>query len=324
MCELSTEGRSREVAGQSTLWPAASLDGESLAKTSVRRAKAQVSNTANEADFGARCSESSEKSDRDGYSLRTSLLSELAELTSCSLIWSRSATPAGRSWWVLGRSARRTDGIGSGSSDGWATPSAAGFTAVDVPKMLDRRNRLKESKKNGNGFGLTLEQQIAVMNWPTPRAEDSESCGQHADRAPQTLTAAARLWPTQNAMDADRGAESKETKAARGEGGLNLISTVKEWQTPAASMADAGARTRSGNRKGELLLAGQVWATPAAQDAKNDPLPPSQEIRDSVVGDVMRGLPAQTNSSTNGKSRGSLNSAWVGSLMGFPVGWTDL
>lgn len=63
----------------------------------------------------------------------------------------------------------------------WPTPDASGFGAKDIPKMLARRERIKATGKNGNGFGLTIAQAVVIeegggqlnpgwvewlMNWP--------------------------------------------------------------------------------------------------------------------------------------------------------------
>ena len=169
------------------------------------------------------------------------------------------------------------------------------------------------------------------------------------------------------------------------------------WQTPSASCSEAGATSRSGDRKGELLLGGQArqWATPKAEErqqqnsqddyaslskqvtnwptpnqtdykgasqppgrrpecdddlpsrvAASQPAPDSPqkvtvncacghqwESTDPVYltelcpsckriqsGEVTfhYGPPAQESPSTPGKPRGSLNSAWVMQLMGWP------
>lgn len=50
-----------------------------------------------------------------GLALRTCLVSELAALTGFSMSWRMEATPAGRSWWVLGAPAPHTGGTGCGS-----------------------------------------------------------------------------------------------------------------------------------------------------------------------------------------------------------------
>lgn len=55
------------------------------------------------------------------------------------------------------------------------------------------------------------------------------------------------------------------------------------------------------------------WPTPAAQDAKNSTLPPSQVTRDTVPGQLLR----------EGET-GEINPGWYEALMGFPIGWTDL
>lgn len=60
---------------------------------------------------------SSEKSALVGSLLRTALISELGALTPSSLHWKHSATPAGRSWYVLGTSEPTTKGRDAGSSD---------------------------------------------------------------------------------------------------------------------------------------------------------------------------------------------------------------
>jgi hypothetical protein len=48
------------------------------------------------------------------------------------------------------------------------------------------------------------------------------------------------------------------------------VAIVAQWQTPSANLGSAGCSSRSGGRKGELLLTGQVraqWPTPVANDA---------------------------------------------------------
>lgn len=52
------------------------------------------------------------------------------------------------------------------------TPSSSNFSAVDVPRMLERRRKLKGKHGNGNGFGLTLGQYLAVEFYKTPSTRD--------------------------------------------------------------------------------------------------------------------------------------------------------
>lgn len=204
-----------------------------------------------------------------GCSLRTSLVYELAAMTGYTMRWTRSVTPSGRSWWALRLSARLIDETESGL---W-------------PTVMNREH-------GGNAM----------------------DGGSHSRKAALSQG----RFPTPNAWGAHQGAESRETKAKRNAGGVNLREACNWptaqsadgkrtsetmmggnptlrgealWCSPNASPAEAGSSSRSGNRIGELLLAGQC----------------------------RRGQP-----STNGKRRGSLNPAWVSQLMGYPDGWLDL
>ena len=61
----------------------------------------------------------------------------------------------------------------------WATPSASGFEARDVNRMMERREECRQRTGNGNGFGLTLGQQVATLG-PTSNGSpaSTESGGQ--------------------------------------------------------------------------------------------------------------------------------------------------
>ncbi len=51
---------------------------------------------------------------------------------------------------------------GAAQLAGWATPSGSGFEVQDVEAMMARRAECKERTGNGNGFGLTLGQQVVA------------------------------------------------------------------------------------------------------------------------------------------------------------------
>lgn len=78
----------------------------------------------------SKLSASSEKAALVGSLLKTALISELGELTPSSLHWKHSATPAGRSWYVLGTSEPIMSGPEAGSlaatSPKFHTPTAMG------------------------------------------------------------------------------------------------------------------------------------------------------------------------------------------------------
>jgi hypothetical protein len=115
-------------------------------------------------------------------------------------------------------------------------------------------------------------------SWLTPRANepeaDSNFVARNADRGEHchvSLTMQAKAWATPRA-EMDSGAHRGKPDT--------LHSQIKAWATP-EGMA-GGKTSRGGNRKGELLLTGQV-----KQDAS-----------------------------------GKLNPRWVETLMGLPIGWT--
>lgn len=171
-----------------------------------------------------------EKFDPLGCSLRTSLASALQQRTRCSLTWTRRATPAGRSWWVLTTLERPTEGSASGS---WATPRVSVLdghaTPMDCPT---------------HGWDLPAQAQ----HWASPQARDWKDSGptQGNRKSPNIGTQATRLsceagppdpesssgsgrlrdWPTVQARDHKGPAPQGHTK-----GGRDLTS-------------EAGARTR--------------------------------------------------------------------------------
>lgn len=138
---------------------------------------------------------------------------------------------------------------------GWPTPSANQFEC-DETKMMERRERCKESTGNGNGFGLTTAQAVMLAGWSTPRAEDAESAGtRHSRGVADTLTAQAVLtgWATPQARDhfpahLDEYVEAKKAEghgmanlndqaslAATGPGPIGFLLGLNGWETCPAS-----------------------------------------------------------------------------------------
>src|SRR4029434_5502383 len=100
----------------------------------------------------------------------------------------------------------------------------------------------------------------ACSLWPTARAEDSESCGNHPG-ATDSLTGATRNWPTPH-TNCTTGAGSQGR-----DGGDNLQTTVDLWQTPATD----SFRSRGGDRKDEMGLDQEArhWKTPHGMSNKD-------------------------------------------------------
>lgn len=227
---------------------------------------------------------SSENSDPVGSLLRTCLLSELAVLTGCSATWKLSATPAGRSWWVLRTSAPSTGDDGSGSSLG------------PTPTVTGNNNRRGVSDTSGDGLATAIK---------------------------------SSLGPTPTAALAEAGAKSR-SGARIGELLLTgRVTAAAMGPTPTVSDATTGGCYGRGNPK----LSGAVRSmgcTPTANDAKNDSLPPAIGRRDTLAGDLSRlsdspsRPPVQppggsTNGSPRGSSRPRLNAVWVAEYMGLPT-----
>jgi hypothetical protein len=154
-------------ADESTESPAASAVETSPSPASKRGSRG----TRKAGLRGATCSGSSADSDPVGSSLRTFLLCELSRLTGYSLHWKESATPAGRSWWVLGRAARPTSGTGCGSLEGWPTPRSA-----DANRGPDY-GATANHEGGGNLMGRIVVTLLAdagdAKAWVTPSAADN-------------------------------------------------------------------------------------------------------------------------------------------------------
>lgn len=179
---------------QATLWP--SDAGESTSLPEASRARTSVAPDAGlgfpglAPACGTKCSASCARCDPLGSSLRTFLLSACEALTSWSLVWKRRAIPSCRlSWWVLGRSGRRTSESGPGSSPDWPTPmvnDATGSThcysggdhdkiALKLPGAVrwwptaHGMGNLENPRRNGP-TGNELGRAVTAEGWPTPTA----------------------------------------------------------------------------------------------------------------------------------------------------------
>lgn len=129
------------------------------ARTPAAPTPAARASTGSAPDCSSRQSDSSASADLLGAALRTSLASELAALTGCSPSWKLSATPAGRSWWVLSMPARRTGDSGCGSLLPTCRVSQGAYT---------RDGKTKRAR-------LTLEGIVLGKMLPTPTARDWRS-----------------------------------------------------------------------------------------------------------------------------------------------------
>jgi hypothetical protein len=186
----------------------------------------------------------------------------------------------------------------------------------------------------------------ASSYWPTATSMDQKSSGVSANRTPEsgrhsgtTLTDATRDWPTPRTITG--GAETAEREQELGRtrsGGGDLQAASLMWQTPEDSTG--GNVSRSGDRKGELLLAGQAgaWAknlypTPSATRyglSQNEGEVPHERPSAGTpsLESWASSLPAQMTKKSGTASlkqhltsHPRLNPSFVSWLMGYPWYW---
>jgi hypothetical protein len=140
-------------------------------------------------------------------------------------------------------------------------------TAHDDGKSPGAHLRMKQrmGERDGTFANRTAITSLAVkvQTWPTPRAEDAESAGNHPG-ATDSLTGAAKEWPTPSARDWKSGEASQETMD-RNARPLNEVATL--WTTPQAhdtAPGDPNRVNRYGTKHGARNLTDDVtlWSTP--------------------------------------------------------------
>lgn len=190
------------------------------------------------------------------------------------------------------------------------------------------RRRKSARRTRGKGCSSSL--------WPTARAEDSASCGNHPD-ATDSLTGITKQWTTPRTITG--GGESGERKKALGRtesGGGGLQAQATNWHTPTANddnkSAEAHlamkARMKGGARKAITSLAVEVkvWPTPKSRDTKGQSQRGQHGLKDALP-NMAESFPPDPATATDGhdcspKCR-RLNPRFVAWLMGLPPDWTS-
>jgi hypothetical protein len=196
------------------------------------------------------------------------------------------------------------------------------------------------SYSNGK-FGENLREKAA--NWPTPRSEDSESCGNHPG-AVDSLTGATRQWATPDANTWKGGNPERVGRFGTKHGGANLADDVTLWRTPdvpnggrtmSAEYVAANGATDKGKRqvglKNQAKYSELAWSTPKARDSKSEEgeagmmrqSPDLNVIACHFFRPAPQTPPPGSESSPNAPtSRRRLNPNFVDWLMALPPGWT--
>ena len=99
-------------------------------------------------------------------------------------------------------------------------------------------------------------------SWPTARAEDSESCGNHPN-AQDSLGGASRNWTTPRGTDAKCGTEYTDDMT-----GKDLAKDATAfWKTPHGMSGMDASGKRGGPGGGEFAKQANNWTTPQAHDS---------------------------------------------------------
>jgi len=199
-----------------------SSQGDSPARTSVTRTPVPRGSMVQGADSSSSCSESSARLDRLGLSLRTHLRCALEAQTGYSMNWKDRATPAGRSWWVLGMSSHPTDGTASGLLP---TPATRDYKDCGAPAEMRRKSP-------------QTSQLLLAEKLPTPSASEygtnqGGAAGRVGEKRPSLRL---MLTPTSTAnlnspsMDKWAGARAlREMMESLGVGGTVALAHIYEW-----------------------------------------------------------------------------------------------
>lgn len=295
------------MSEQLTLWP-----GAFPASPSASRGSARASRTP--AGCGPRCSGSCPSCDPVGCSLRTCLASGLSDLTGCSKTWSRKATPAGRSWWVLMTLAPRTGASGCGSLAAWPT--------VD---SFNRKSRkaltasVANGRRSGGGNSSTLGLEQAASPFPPPELPPT------SEQAPALRRQVSILWPTATAQDAAQsGAAGYSTESGRHPGTTLTDAASGLWASPQAGdwrgLGEATPGHSPQLRHSAGLLAQGSHST-HGRSPDSWPTPLSQPASEASHGQISGTF--RTQMERKGV-RGVLHSRWVAQLMGYPSDWCDV
>lgn len=222
----------------------------------------------------------------------------------------------------------------------WRTSQLSLFQAEGSMKFLDRWTRAG-SIVNGIAYRhqplAPLTAATASGLLPTPRGEDSQSCGGHGNKI-DSLTAFTKLLPTPTADS------STERLNKYKQGGTPLTAAYRTWPTPKASPSgpDFAKATRPGTGGDDLptAVARTMLPTPTASRTGDYTIDgKTGKKRASLQGVAKQMVPTPDANCHKGGNRkgqltdpscgvtpdgGQLNPTWVEWLMGYPLGWTDL
>lgn len=207
------------------------------------------------------------------------------------------------------------------SAGEWQTAKAT-YSERSLEAHEAAKERAKEKHAAGlygKGCGvptmddLQTQAKALARDWMTPKALESAGAanrtttGRPIEMSTHLSTQAA-MWPTATASNPNEG-ETLESWTARRERLKETANNGNGCETPLA-----------------IAVKMDQWPTPTSRDHKSTQASPETMERNArplseVVGHTA-GPPDPESPSTPGKPRGSLNSAWVAQLMGWPDSYT--
>lgn len=238
-----------------------------------------------------------------------------------------------RAAWIRRLFSRTFDHSRSGDFVDWWTllvgdSRVSHFQALDnekEPKTLDICGRQSSEDSESAYLESLFSRTLMESCTPNPRAITAFS------------TMSLATWKNWITEQQRLGLVREKSGRPTGDDGGSFSEFVKLWPTPRAMSGGAESakrkkelgRTQSGG--GCLQSAVKDWPTPSARDWKDTP--GMSIVRPDRAGSARKAdqLPravfnTQTDPDHNTKTsrRVYLNPAWVETLMGFPIGWTDL
>lgn len=201
--------------------------------------------------------------------------------------------------------------------------SATGSSFWPTATATDSKSSARHSTTTGvMHSGTTLTD--AIKRWPTPRSEDSESCGNHPGST-DSLTGAVRKWPTPTATP--YGSSQNGICKDKPSGNTPSLDRMARsmWPTPRTITggAESAERKKELGREesggGDLQAAVKTWATPQARDWKSE----TRDVRQGHFPTLGRQVHQITKDGSDGSTAVVLSPLFVETLMGLPLRWTD-